>query len=89
MLLVQELGESTGQLKVLLGKVQTQLQQMKSEGQIVKRVLRAKASGVKAKQTLMICANAMRILGDFSRIGIDRRETEPSHDALSRLQSQL
>lgn len=28
----QELGESTGQLKVLLGKVQTQLLQMKSEG---------------------------------------------------------
>lgn len=69
MLLVQELGESTGQLKVLLGKVQTQLLQMKSEGRIVKRVQRAKACGVKAKQTLMICGNAMGILGDFSRIG--------------------
>ena len=69
LLALQELGESTGQLKVLLGKVQTQLLQMKSEGQIVKRVRRAKASGIKAKQTLMICANTMRILDYFSRIG--------------------
>ena len=51
------------------GKCQTQLLQMKSEGRIVKRVQRAKACGVKAKQTLMICGNAMGILCDFSRIG--------------------